>query len=128
MRRFLAIVLLALLPLQFSWAAVAAYCGHEAPTEAAHFGHHEHQHHDGIGAADDAEPVADAKADPGADKSPAAMDLDCGHCHGHCSVMPTPWASVLDALVTRPPRPALEEAGAARASARPERPQWRVLA
>jgi len=28
-RRILAILLLAVLPFQFSWAAVASYCGHE---------------------------------------------------------------------------------------------------
>jgi len=35
MRRWLAILMLALLPLQFSWAAVAAYCGRTTPTPAA---------------------------------------------------------------------------------------------
>ncbi|NBT82917.1 MAG: hypothetical protein EBT56_15195 [Betaproteobacteria bacterium] len=34
MRKFLAIFLLVLLPLQFSWAAVAGYCQHEAGVTA----------------------------------------------------------------------------------------------
>ncbi|NCV41106.1 MAG: hypothetical protein EBW11_11190 [Betaproteobacteria bacterium] len=40
MRKFLAIFLLVLLPLQFSWAAVAGYCQHEAGVTANHPGHH----------------------------------------------------------------------------------------
>jgi hypothetical protein len=44
MRRWLAILMLALLPLQFGWAAVAVYCGHESDPQAQHLGHHEHQH------------------------------------------------------------------------------------
>ena len=41
--------MLALLPLQFSWAAVAAYCGHETGQHAEHLGHHEHRHADQAG-------------------------------------------------------------------------------
>ena len=44
MRKWLAIVLLVFLPLQFSWAAVASYCQHETGAAAKHFGHHAHQH------------------------------------------------------------------------------------
>lgn len=44
MRRCLVLVLLLWLPLQFSWAAAAGYCGHEQRKGAAHFGHHAHQH------------------------------------------------------------------------------------
>lgn len=44
MRRLFTILLLALLPLQFSWAAVGVYCWHETGEAARHFGHHDHQH------------------------------------------------------------------------------------
>ena len=128
MRRILAIVLLVLLPLQFSWAAVATYCGHEQPAGAAHFGHHEHQHHADTGG--NAEPVADldASADVQGDKAPGAMDLDCGHCHGTCSAMLTLPSAVPGALSTAHPSVILEEAEGACAPTRPERPQWLPLA
>ena len=128
MRRILAIVLLALLPLQFSWAAVASYCGHEEQAGATHFGHHEHQHHaDTVG---NAEPVADldTTADVSGDKVPGAMDLDCGHCHGYCSVMLTLPSALPGALSTAHPSANLDEAGGAHAPTRPERPQWLPLA
>lgn len=128
MRRIFAIVLLALLPLQFSWAAVATYCGHEEQAGATHFGHHEHEHH--ADSSGNAEPLADldATADAAGDKAPGAMDLDCGHCHGTCSVMPALNPGVPDALSTAHPRATLDETGGAHAPTRPERPQWRPLA
>lgn len=75
MRRWLLIFVLALLPLQFSWAAVARYCGHEgespsAPAGAKHFGHHAHEHE---AAADHAKPSA------------AEVDDDCASCHLGCA-------------------------------------------
>jgi hypothetical protein len=126
--RILAIVLLALLPLQFSWAAVASYCGHEEQAGATHFGHHEHQHHADNGG--NAEPVADldGTADATGDKAPGAMDLDCGHCHGYCSVMLTLPSALPGALSTAHPSATLDEAGGAHAPTRPERPQWLPLA
>jgi hypothetical protein len=45
MRRLIAVFMLALLPFQFSWSAVAAYCMHESSTaQSQHLGHHEHKH------------------------------------------------------------------------------------
>jgi hypothetical protein len=136
-RRFLAIVLLALLPLQFSWAAVASYCGHETQG-AGHFGHHDHDHAHHAGASSDAGPAADlsAHASPtpdktgGAesDKAPGAMDLDCGHCHGTCSAMLTSPMGLPGALSTALPSATLDETGGAHAPTRPERPQWLPLA
>ena len=82
-RRLLAIVLLALLPLQFSWAAVAPYCGHEMDS-VGHFGHHEHHHRA------DAAPATGDVTDGAAsgEQTPGDVDADCGHCHGTCSAMP----------------------------------------
>jgi len=72
MRRWLTLVLLFVLPLQFAWAAAATYCGHEAVPAKAHVGHHAHEHA--------AEP-----AEAGADKQHAkagklTADNDCGYC------------------------------------------------
>ena len=127
MRRFFAIVLLVLLPLQFSWAAVESYCGHETQAGIEHFGHHDHKHH----ASSDLVKL-DANSDVTADavdgKAPGAMDLDCGHCHGTCS-MALNLPSVLPVtLSTAPPIATLDECGGAHAPTRPERPQWLPLA
>lgn len=137
MHRVLAIVLLAMLPFQFSWAAVASYYGHEQ-AGAGHFGHHAHEHGHGHGhehehptdTGTEAEPVADLAASSAVqgDKAPGAMDLDCGNCHGTCSVMLTAASGVPGELATAHPRATLDEAGAAHAPTRPERPQWPPLA
>jgi len=124
-RRFFAIVLLAMLPLQFSWAAVASYCEHETQG-AGHFGHHEHEHQHHADAGPNVEPVADADAQ--GDKAPGAMDLDCGHCHGQCGVMLTLSAKVPGTLSTARPSASANDAGSAHAPTRPERPQWPRLA
>jgi hypothetical protein len=123
-RRILAIILLALLPLQFSWAAVASYCGHETQAGVEHFGHHDHQHH--ADASDFA--GTDANSDAGDGKAPGAMDLDCGHCHGTCSMMLNLPSALPGALSTAPPSATLDESGGAHAPTRPERPQWLPLA
>jgi len=117
MIRYLAIFLLVLLPLQFSWAAVAGYCQHESEVTANHPGHHSHDHQ----AADKHEPVKDGV-------SSAGVHQDCATCHFGCSValasdLKTPTAAAdrdypLDYDVN--PSLALAE--------RPERPQWPTLA
>lgn len=116
--RLLAIVLLALLPLQFSWAAVASYCEREAGVDAAHVCHHEHLH------------PANAVADDGCPEGAAtgAGDVDCGHCHGHCTGLLGLPESLSGDLSTATPRTSADEAGSAHAPARPERPQWAPLA
>lgn len=119
MRRWLAVLLLALLPVQLTWAAVAPYCQHET-TQSGHFGHHEHHHHAAV--ADEADGAS------GADKSPLTVDFDCGQCHGvwvglnqvvSPPMLPTP--------STRPGVPAGDGAAAGTAE-RPERPNWSDLA
>ena len=81
MRRFVAILLLMVLSVQFSWAAAASYCEHEQDATPQHIGHHEHQH---------------SQAEPEGDKSPvdapdadgstkaekaAGAHADCAYCH-----------------------------------------------
>ncbi len=136
MRRFTAIFLLAMLPLQFSWAEVASYCGHESQASTGHFGHHDHKHHADAGR--DAGPAVDSGADlsssqdeaggTNSDKAPGGMDLDCGHCHGTCSAMLTLPMGLPGALSTALPSATLDETGGVHAPTRPERPQWLPLA
>ncbi|WP_114804715.1 hypothetical protein [Pseudacidovorax intermedius] len=115
MRRLFFILLLVLMPLQFSVAALKAYCQHEAGG-MTHLGHHEHQHFD----------VADNDDEPGT--PPALGHLDCGHCHAHCVALATAVAPEAPAI----PKAELREGAAAplavRALAPPERPQWPGLA
>lgn len=74
LRRLVLILMLALLPVQWTWAAAASVCQHEEivlTDEAhAHFGHHEHQHEG-------------APADAG-------TDSDCPSCHFAAPVLPMP--------------------------------------
>jgi|SRR3990167_645036 hypothetical protein len=73
MRRLIAVFMLALLPFQFSWSAVAAYCMHESTAaQAQHVGHHEHKHD-----ADNAVHQADKGS-----QSAGQFDIDCSVCHG----------------------------------------------
>lgn len=70
LRRLVLILMLALLPLQWTWAAAASVCQHEEIVATAdgslpspHFGHHVHQHQ------------GDEEAGPN------ELDLDCPSCH-----------------------------------------------
>lgn len=72
-KKLLLIFLLALLPLQFSWAAAAAYCQHDGEKSTQHFGHHSHQHDEQTDLPDDADKVVKVHA-------------DCGYCHLACQV------------------------------------------
>ncbi|WP_088283830.1 DUF2946 family protein [Ideonella sp. A 288] len=120
MRRWLAILMLTLLPLQFSWAAVAAYCGHETGEHAQHLGHHEHLH--------TVQAAADKGHAPADQSAPAGFDFDCGHCHGTCASMSAPMDVTTPLALTS--HPATPVAGTVRTLAQspPERPQWLPLA
>ncbi|CAN7752958.1 hypothetical protein LJR066_006743 [Acidovorax sp. LjRoot66] len=118
MRRLIAVFMLALLPFQFSWSAVAAYCMHESTTaQAQHVGHHEHKH--------DAD-KADHQADKG-DQS-AGFDIDCSVCHGAgIGALNFPYASrgaSHDGSVGAQPH--VRIAGVTPTP--PDRPRWSVLA
>ena len=68
---WLLLLLLCLIPLQFSWATVARYCQHEAlvQPEKPHAGHHSHAH--------------DEQATPSSASGSALSqtDTDCHYCH-----------------------------------------------
>ena len=83
-RRFILSLLLVILPLQFSWAAEAAYCAHETGAAANHFGHHDHRHTSG-----------DASKDK-VTKASGLLDADCDMCHFGCGVLVTDVLTVAD--------------------------------
>ena len=68
-KKLILIALLVLIPFQFAWAGMSAYCSHEGGKGAMHFGHHAHQH-------GGSKETSDSKAKFG------KLDLDCGSCHG----------------------------------------------
>ncbi|WP_374678381.1 hypothetical protein [Piscinibacter sp.] len=123
MRRWLALLLLVLLPTQMSWAVVADYCRHEQGAAANHVGHHDHAAH-GHDAAS-SEPADLPDSDTG---GLASVELDCDHCHGQfAGVLASIEARTLDRLasanIPEPHRPL-----PAHAADQPERPQWQRLA
>ncbi|KJA09009.1 hypothetical protein RP29_18815 [Acidovorax temperans] len=119
MYRLIAVFMLALLPFQFSWSAVAAYCAHESSTaQAQHVGHHEHEHDvkSEVGQVD--------KTDRGADMS----DIDCSVCHG-VGIGALNWSSAKQSIShDRRVGSPLGERLAAVTPTPPDRPQWPVLA
>jgi hypothetical protein len=121
MRRWLALILLCLLPFQASWATVANYCQHEEVGGIAHFGHHseEHQHF----------------ADDGDHGVPGDQDHDSdgpgpGHHHDHLSgFLGLTGSAVSIALPTWPPAlPAEARIPRSTPPEQPERPNWRLPA
>ena len=123
MRRWLAILLLVLLPVQFTWAMVADYCAHEPDATAAHFGHHDHQSHGH--AAFDADPVDQATPD---DPASSVPQVDCGHCHGHTVGMFDAPAPLTGQGFSDASPPSIDAHRAEHLPAQPERPQWAALA
>jgi hypothetical protein len=116
MRLLLVVLLLALLPLHLSWAAVAPYCSHELATQSQqHGGHHDHS-----ATADPAPADADADADP--------MQPECGQCHNHCTGIVLAPVSLPSAAAVERFVSAAHLSAADQAPSRPERPQWARLA
>ena len=126
MRRWFSILLLTLLPLQFSWAAVASYCGHENEAQARHLGHHEHQHQHQGDADGDAGPGAGS--DKPADDLSGSLDFDCAHCHGACAGLPQPYPTLRSLANSSRPGTPVERFARTLAPSPPDRPQWVSLA
>ncbi len=121
MRRWLALILLVLLPLQATWAAAARYCEHAAGAGATHVGHHDHgAHGHATPAADDTGAEGDA---PTSDTAP-----DCGHCHGLGSGLVDRAATAWAPQVADAPAAPADRRQADHAPEQPERPQWARLA
>lgn len=113
-RRLLFLFLAVLLPLQFSWGAVAGYCQHESDGRAKHFGHHEHVHK--------AEPkkTTDLKVAP---------DNDCGTCHvAGVTVLVGPQAALPVVALGSPPGAAVSRPPTSLPPDSPYRPKWPRLA
>ena len=73
MRRYLLVLMMVLLPLQWSWAAAASVCAHESG-KAHHLGHHEYKH--GAGS-------LTGKSDTNkSDGASLGSHPDCQVCHG----------------------------------------------
>lgn len=122
MKRFLLVLLIALLPVQFSWTAVGVYCGDE------HGSAHDHTLHAKALAQSEAASHDSAGAEMGGSTG-AGIDLDCGnHCHGHSSSLPaTAFSVALGSAATQ----WVDELVVQRTQLiqlRPERPQWQPLA
>jgi hypothetical protein len=117
MKKFLAIFLLVLLPLQYSWAAMASYCGHETRVNATHPGHHTHDH-------------ASVDHQESSKNSPqsAGMDHDCATCHMGCAAALVSDLSKTTLAASDDHPLHLQVIASHMASERPERPQWPVLA
>lgn len=114
MRRWVSIFLLMILPLQFSYAAAAAYCQHETETGAGHFGHHVHQHHD-LG----------ASKEPAKGKSSLQLDQDCGVCHsGGLQSVPQQFELTLAQLPASPVSPSRIKVFSSIDISQIERPNW----
>ena len=129
MRHWFCVLLLTLLPLQFSWGAVAGYCTHESSPQAKHLGHHQHQHGDTpvdspVGAADDAD--APSQRDDG--RASASVDPDCGHCHDLGVGVLMPLVTMHGLLTARGDAPRSVGVLMLRTTAPPDRPQWLPLA
>ncbi|QDF96996.1 hypothetical protein CJ010_10885 [Azoarcus sp. DD4] len=116
MRRWLALVLLCLLPLEVSWAVAAEYCTHEHGHGMQHFGHHDDHHRTSADRTDD--PV-----------QPDRASLGHHHCHltAFVGLLGTPsqsdragWPSAWS--IDEFPRPISVPL------APPERPKWSVPA
>ena len=123
MRRWFAVLILVFLPLQFSWAAVANYCGHETGAAADHIGHHDHVSHD-----HGSKVAGPGDKDKTDGPSSSASSFDCGHCHGYCVGM-IDAVSSLESQVPGSAPPGLGDATfAEHVAAQPERPQWAPLA
>lgn len=117
MRRWLALFLLCLLPLQVSWAAVADYCSHEQETTAQHFGHHDDEHKvwtdQSDGAKQQPDPAQTGESSLGHEHSHLSGFLGLVHEHSVSTPGSLQPALRCDAL-TYPSTP----------PDRPERPNW----
>ena len=111
MRRWLALILLCLLPFQVSWAVVADYCTHEHGQAAQHFGHHDDEHQAWLGDADGQEQAA--QSDSG---------HDCSHLSGFVGLLTE--VRIPTSLSCQASQPDGSAAYPSLPPDQPERPQW----
>lgn len=113
-KKYLLILLMLILPVQYAWSAAAVYCQHEQ-NSPFHFGHHAHQHK--------------VKSEESGSHGKVKMaDTDCEYCHmfSHAFFIP---------FDTRPMAP-IEQSYAwpntisytSHIPQRPPRPNWSLVA
>ncbi len=125
MRALLISLLLLVIPLQVSWAAVGGYCKHESGAATQHLGHHEHQHESNV----TSDYVAKgAIEEPTQLNSSGFADSDCAICHASAVAVLTastnrPCSEPLSASVS-----GLPDQASTAISYPPERPNWLTLA
>ncbi|MBK6612530.1 hypothetical protein [Ottowia sp.] len=123
MRRWLAILLLVLLPAQTTWAVVASYCAHQPGAAASHLGHHEDGSHGHTS------PLLDGSGTPDpSSNATASASHDCEHCHGQHAAMPFRVEPLGLDFIPGSSASASDDLETASAPARPERPKWVHLA
>lgn len=112
MKRWFAILCLLLLPVQFTWAAVASYCNHEANPASQHYGHHSHEHAGKDG------------SNSTGKKMLSGLDNDCTVCHAGCAVAICDFAPLHNVEVAAIKGPMKLGALAFVIPSKPERPKW----
>ena len=118
MRRWFAVLLLMLLPLQAVWAAAPPYSAHEEDPAAMHVGHHAHSHQDA---------QQDAQQEDDSSEATAGSHADCHVCHGAGAVVSTQQADASHGAY-RGPLPMWVKALPAPPVFTPDRPNWSSLA
>ena len=115
MRRWIFLLLLAVLPLQFAQGAAAAYCAHEKAVTNKHVGHHEHEHQGaGMASSTDVDSIDDT----------GAADPDCEYCHLGCAQPIGSIASLWIGSRERPAAASLTLTFASHEGQDVERPKW----
>lgn len=121
MKKLLLILLLTILPIQYSWSMAAVYCQHES-SKVTHFGHHGHQHQAQAGEHDGDD------GDDGGQSKPGKLHGDCEVCH-HAVQLSLPGS---DAVLAAAPVAAYAPPGALHYHSYiadgPPRPNWALVA
>lgn len=125
MRRWLTILLLFILPVQFAWSAAAAYCQHEDAPAKTHIGHHVHEHKAGndTGSKASGQHLGESSS---AKAGKLLGDNDCGYCHFSVVKPMVSEAVKLDSTATFSLHAASKKTFSSRGPDLLERPNWRI--
>ena len=115
MRKIVLLMLLALFPLQSSWAVVSTSCSHEYGSASNHLGHHEHAH-ESLGTDEDGSSKAAKKI---------SLDRDCVFHGDHIKPLITKGICT-GSVLSMSLKPFLSASYASAEAGRPEKPNWRI--
>ena len=115
MKRLLLILLLAILPLQATWAAVATYCQHEKESTSRHFGHHQHKHE---------HEHQHAQAEEQQKDSSIKFHTDCLTCQAAAAAMIIPAVDAVPIEAASVVQVSSDPLLISFPSSRPEKPKW----